>query len=106
MALILLNNLYSSGPLQCDVTTYEYFATNLNYPTLNYAAQLIQDPRLGVFFNDSINVSLDQIRSNFISVNFYFRFIRYTSIKDVPRFIYVCFTFPSPTHVFFTLFVN
>jgi hypothetical protein len=68
---------------RCELSFYDLSTSSLDYPSTNYAKNLIDNKNI-VFKNFDYPIDLDHLKENMIAINVYFKNLEYTLIEESP----------------------
>lgn len=74
----------NSCPLECDSVTYTTSVSSVRYPSNMHAKRLIQNDWLKFKIGNE-NLTIDELRSNILSLNVHYSSLSYQSFTEYPK---------------------
>ena len=80
-----INKCAEKCPIECNSIKYHLTLNQLDYPSKGLANLIKLDPRIQERFNNSSNISLEDLKQSLISINIYYNEIGFTTLLEMPK---------------------
>jgi hypothetical protein len=81
-----LIELCSSCPLECNSIEYDIETTTSKFPSLSYALELMNNPKIKSNYPIGYNITLEDLRESMIQFSVFYTDFHYTYITQIPKF--------------------
>ena len=80
-----INKCTEKCPIECDSIKYHLTSNQLDYPSKGLANLIKLDPKIQERFNNSSNISLEDLKQSLVSINIYYNELGFTTLIEIPK---------------------
>jgi hypothetical protein len=81
-----LIELCSSCPLECNSIEYSIETITSKFPSLSYALELMNNPKIKSKYPIGYNITLEDLRESMVQFSVFYTDFHYTYITQIPKF--------------------